>query len=263
MSRHRPTAAAMCAVLTLTVAGGLNSTSTVGASPSPAVTAPSLSIAPATGTLSRWPCTAVAGGPSPSVVPATAMPGRSATASPAPSMDDDSLWDEPSETPSPPTITPTAIPMAEAWGDVPVHSVPTDLGHGRRFSFAGAATSDGEWLVGASKPKEFSVEGKVTWGRSVAVLVRVSDGEVRRMAELTTPLSQLIFAASDGPWVVWMEADDNPSFSDWRLRVYDRDTETTRELAQAPAKGGAVLEGPLPVPRPGRVGAGHRTAHRQ
>lgn len=138
--------------------------------------------------------------------------------------------------------------MADAWGDVPVHSIATDLGHDRRFSFAGAATSDGEWLIGSSQPKEFSVEGKVTWGPSDAVLVRVSDGEVRRMAKLTSPLSQLIFAASDGPWVVWMESDDNPYGYDWRLRVYDRDTGTTRELAHAPHKDGAVLEGPWPVP---------------
>lgn len=138
--------------------------------------------------------------------------------------------------------------MTEAWGDVPIHSIATDLGHDRRFLFAGAATSDGEWLIGASQPREFSVEGKVTWGRSDAVLVRVSDGEVHRMAKLTTPLSQISFAASDGPWVVWMESDDNPYGYDWRLRLYDRDTGTSRELARAPHKHGAVLEGPWPVP---------------
>ncbi len=138
--------------------------------------------------------------------------------------------------------------MARAWGDVPIHSIATDLGHDRRFSFAGAATSDGQWLIGSSTPKAFDVEGKVTWGRSDAVLVRVSDGAVRRMAKLITPMSQMLFAASDGPWVVWMEADDSPYFYDWRLRVYDRDTGTTRDLAHAPHKHGAVLEGPWPVP---------------
>ena len=45
-----------------------------------------------------------------------------------------------------------------------------------------------------------------------------------------------------------MEADDSPNFYDWRLRLFDRDTGTTRELAQAPHKDGTVLEGPWPVP---------------
>ena len=138
--------------------------------------------------------------------------------------------------------------MADAWGDVPVQSIATDLGDDRRFSFAGAATSDGEWLIGASVPKAFDVEGKVTWGRSDAVLVRVSDGAVHPMAKLTTPVSQMLFAASDGPWVVWMEADDSPYFYDWRLRLYDQDTGRVRELAHARHKGDGVLEGPWPVP---------------
>lgn len=253
MTRRRRTGVAIGTVLALAVAMGLRYTPAMGASSSPAATAAGPSTAssggsPANGSPSRWPCAAVAGGPSPSVAPGTALPGGSSEASPTPSMEEDSLWETPSDTPLPPTIAPPSVPMAEAWGDVPVHSIDTDLGHDRRFVFAGAATSDGEWLVGASQPNGFSVEGKVTWGRSDAVLVRVSDGEVRRMARLTTPLSQLTFAASDGPWVVWMESDDNPYGYDWRLRVYDRDAGTTRELARAPHKDGAVLEGPWPVP---------------
>ena len=108
-----------------------------------------------------------------------------------------------------------------------------DLGNDRHFLFAGAATSDGDWLIGASQPKEFRVEVPVTWGRSDAVLVRVSDGSVREMAKLTSPMSQLLFAASDGPWVVWMEASDEPNFSDWRIRDYNLDTGATTELAHA------------------------------
>jgi hypothetical protein len=137
--------------------------------------------------------------------------------------------------------------MAEAWGEVPIHSISTDLGHGRRFIFAGAATSDGEWLVGSSQPEEFDVEEKVTWGPSDAVLVRVSDGTVRRMAKLTSPTSQLVFAASDGRWVVWLEEDDAPHVHDWRLRVYDRDTGKTRGLARALREAGGVLVGPPSV----------------
>lgn len=248
MNGRRRIAGLGCAVLALAVVIGLPSMPAGGTSPSPATTPAGPSTAPPGGSPSRWPCTAVAGGPSPSIASEAALPGESPAASPTLSTDEDALWGTPSETPSLLTIAPRAIPMAEAWGDVPVRSVATDLGHGRVFSFAGTATSDGEWLVGASVPKEFSVEGKVTWGRSDAVLVRVSDGKVRRMAKLTTPLSQVLFAASDGPWVVWMEADDNPYFNDWRLRAYDRETRVTRELTRAPHEDGAVLEGPWPVP---------------
>ena len=138
--------------------------------------------------------------------------------------------------------------MAQAWGDVPVHSIKTDLGHDRKFIFTGAATSDAQWLIGSSQPREFDVEVPVTWGRSDAVLVRVSDGSVHAMARLTSPSSQLLFTASDGPWVVWLEADDQPVFYNWRLMVYNLDTGTTRELAHALHKNGAVLEGPWPVP---------------
>ena len=132
----------------------------------------------------------------------------------------------PDASPTPLTVTPRVIPMAEAWGDVPVHSIATDLGHDRRFVFANAATSDGEWLIGSSQPKEFAIEGKVTWGRSDAVLVRVSDGEVRRMAKLTSPLSQLIFADERRSLGGMDGVRRRPLRHDWRLRVYDRETGT-------------------------------------
>lgn len=221
----------MIVILGLTMAVALPAGSALGLPP--ALASPSRTAA----------SPAATGAPSPSSADCLRAPSvdADASATEAPSQ-------TPDETPSAPTITPSVIPMAEAWGDVAIHSIPTDLGHGRRFVFAGAATSDGEWLIGASQPKEFAVEGKVTWGRSDAVLIRVSDGKVRRMAKLTMPLSQLVFAASDGPWVVWMESDDNPYGYNWRLRVYDRETRTTRELAHALHKDGAVLKGPWPVP---------------
>ncbi|MFN8621120.1 MAG: hypothetical protein U0869_10285 [Chloroflexota bacterium] len=144
--------------------------------------------------------------------------------------------------------------MKEAWGDVPIRTIPTDLGHGRELVFLGAATSDGKWLVGSSLSKVFlspqwSFGDKVTWGPGDAVLVNVADGRVHTMARLTSPLSQIAAAASDGPWVVWVEADDNPYFLDWRLRAYDRRTGKTRELARNQRDGNALLLGPRPVPR--------------
>lgn len=41
---------------------------------------------------------------------------------------------------------------------MPVQTVPTDLGHGRRFLFEGAATSDGSWLIGTARPKSRTAE---------------------------------------------------------------------------------------------------------
>ena len=245
MTSRRWTGGVIGAVLALTIAVGPPSASLAG-TPSPSILA---SARPAATSASADP--AASPMPATSAQPSTPLPSGSTSkghctaaavaASPAPSQ-------VPDASPALLTMTPRVIPMAEAWGDVPVHSIATDLGHDRRFSFAGAATSDGEWLIGASQPKGFSVEGKVTWGPSDAVLVRVSDGKVHKMAKLTSPLSQLVFAASDGPWVVWMESDDNPYGYDWRLRLYDRDTGTTRELAHAPHKDGGVVEGPWPVP---------------
>ncbi len=132
--------------------------------------------------------------------------------------------------------------MAEAWGDVPIRSMPIDRSGDYELSFMHAATSDGEWLIDENQPRDFGS------GPSWAVLVRVSDGSVRVMAKLATLRSQILFAASDGPWVVWSEADDEPYFYNWRLMVYNRDTGVAHELARAPHKNGAVLEGPWPVP---------------
>jgi hypothetical protein len=50
------------------------------------------------------------------------------------------------------------LQMQEAWGDVPVQTVRTNLGHGRRFLFEGAATSDGSWLIGTARPKSRTAE---------------------------------------------------------------------------------------------------------
>lgn len=241
MNRRRRIDGLICAVLALAVAFGLPPFR-AGASPSPAAIAANPSTAPSSGSQAQLPCTAGAGGLLPSVAPGTAGPGASPEASPARSVGEESLWQTPGETPYLPTIAPTAVSMAQAWGDVPVRSIDTDLGHDRRFVFSGAATSDGEWLVGTSQPKGFDVEGKATWGPGDAVLIRVSDGTVRRMAKLTTPRTQIDAVATDGRWVVWSEHDDHPHTYGWRLRVYDRDAGTTREVARARLRAGDIVD---------------------
>jgi hypothetical protein len=143
--------------------------------------------------------------------------------------------------PSPSPILPRVIPMAEAWGDVPVRSIPIDLGHGRHFVFGGAATPDGTWLVGTSQPDAFDIGGPVTWEPGDVVLVRVADGAVLAIARLTSPWMQIGSVATDGRWVVWREDDHGPSAHRPRVRLHDRETGTTRDLTGEARKAGARL----------------------
>jgi hypothetical protein len=210
-----------------------------------AVAAPSEAPADATclssGPVTDYPSPSLPALPSPSVAP----PPETSAASLSPATTIPPASTEPTASSSP--SSGQSIPMSEAWGNVPVHSIPNSLGTDRVLLIDYAATSDGNWLVGVSQPRNFGSEaGSPEY--SDAVLVRVSNGEVRTMAKLATPSSQVFFAASDGPWVVWTETDGEPNFYDWRLRVYNLETGTTRELARATHKNGAVLEGPWPVP---------------
>lgn len=143
--------------------------------------------------------------------------------------------------PSPSPIRPRVIRMAEAWGDVPVLSVPTDMGHGRHFVFGGAATPDGTWLIGTSQPDGFDIEGPVTWEPGDVVLVRVADGAVRTLARLTSPRMQIGSVATDGRWVIWREDDHGPSAHPSRVRLHDRETGETRDLTREARRAGASL----------------------
>ena len=197
-----------------------------------------------------------------SVPPATPVVpvSSSAFSSPPPSFGSDQSQTPgvPTRSPLPPATPMTtttasaaplrAIPLGDAWPGATIRSISNDAGNGRRLIFKGAATSDGEWLVCVTQPNEFQPDIQPTWGPSDAILVRVSDGSYHAMAKLASPTSQILFAASDGPWVVWTEADDPPSFYNWRIVAYNRDTGVTRELAHAQHIDNAVLEGPWPVP---------------
>lgn len=107
--------------------------------------------------------------------------------------------------------------------------------------FAGAATPDGRWLIGTSQPKEFDIEGPVTWDPGDVVLVRVSDGAVRTIARLTSPRMQVGSVATDGRWVVWNEDDYGAFAHASRVRLHDRETGTTRDLTREVSKTGARL----------------------
>lgn len=123
--------------------------------------------------------------------------------------------------------------MAEAWGDVPVHELPIDLGNGRKFEFNSAATPDGTWLIGTSVLSHLD-NGEMKQVHSDAVLVRVSDGAVRRMAPLQAPTSQMYTSSSDGRWVVWMEGGTMGLPGPLpRVMAFDRTTGRVRELAHA------------------------------
>lgn len=134
---------------------------------------------------------------------------------------------------------------AVAWGNVPVRRLPISLGGGQHFVFANAATSDGRYLIGASR-QDTAPPDAVHGVPGQAVLYEVASGKVVPMARLAFPSSQVLSAAGDGRWIVWQEANDEPDFYNWRLRAYDRDTGSVREIARATTDaGGAPLPGPL------------------
>jgi hypothetical protein len=78
---------------------------------------------------------------------------------------------------------------------------------------------------------------------SYAALYDVRSRELRTMAELGSPQSQILEASTDGNWVVWSEAAD-PGFFDWRIEAYNLATGKVTDLAQAVRQGGSAVPGP-------------------
>jgi len=144
-----------------------------------------------------------------------------------------------------PSVGPAdALSAAAAWGSATFRKLPLAIGTDRTFVFDNVGTPDGAWLIGVSQPKEFPQ----TTRPSEAVLYRVANGTLRTMAQLETPASQVLAASSDGYWVVWSEAADQPYFYDWRLRAYDITSGTVSELARAVDVDGSPVPGPYPLP---------------
>ncbi len=165
--------------------------------------------------------------------------GNSATPTPAalPSVIESAL-------PSPSLGPAGALSAVAAWGPATPRKLPLAIGTDRTFVFDNVGTPDGAWLIGVSQPNEFPQTARP----SEAVLYRVADGTLRTMAQLETPASQVLAASSDGHWVVWSEAADQPYFYDWRLRAYDLTSGTVTELTRAVNVNGAPVPGPYPVP---------------
>ncbi len=175
------------------------------------------------------------------VAPPTAVASRLAEASPS-GQHGASLSASPSTTPQPTAVQsaePATVTMREAWGSITVRSFSTAIGNDRFFNWQHAATPDGLWLVGTNVPRKFLG----TTQASYAVLRNVETGQLRMMATLATPQSQILEASADDRWVVWSEAD-GPDFFDWRIEAFDRTTNTVHEVAHAVQADGAAVPGP-------------------
>jgi len=144
--------------------------------------------------------------------------------------------------PTPPgSPLPPPVTAAVAWGAAQPQVLRELIAPGRHFVFDDAGTPDGQWLIGIDQPNGFPDDRSRP---SYAVLYGVGTGEVRRMAELASGASQILWAGADDRWVVWSEADDQPNFYDWRIRAYDRQTRAVREVARATTVGGRPVPGP-------------------
>ncbi len=125
-----------------------------------------------------------------------------------------------------------ALPLASAWGNVPITHLGTDMGDNRVFIFEIAATPDGQWLVGGVEPRDFIAN---TLRRlSYLALYNVRTRQVARIRALLQPQSQVLGVSIDDHWLAWSEATDQPTFFDWTMFLYNRDTGQVAELASAP-----------------------------
>lgn len=107
------------------------------------------------------------------------------------------------------------------------------------------ATSDGRYLVASLIPRE----GLDTTTRpSYLVLSDIATGAIITIRRLPRPQSQVITASSEGDWVVWAEAADQPNFFDWTLLGYNRRTGGVTQLAAAVHQQGHAIPGPYPTP---------------
>ncbi len=139
-----------------------------------------------------------------------------------------------------------AVTAAQAWGTLATVRLPGSVGSDRHLVLENAATPDGRYLICVDQPNAFVASVPTYRDLSYAVLDEVATGSLRRMAALARPQSQMLSVASDGTWVVWTEADDAPSFFDWRLRAYNLATGQVKEIARAATtQGGQPVQGPL------------------
>jgi hypothetical protein len=138
-------------------------------------------------------------------------------------------------TPTPP------VQLAQAWGNVNVVRLPLGYADNQQFVFEQAATPDGQWLVGEIEPVD--ILNNQTIVPQIA-LYNVATRQIRPIHQLLHPQSQIGTVATDGQWLVWSEAADQPSFFDWTMFAYDMQTGTVQMIAQAPMANGQPAPGP-------------------
>lgn len=143
--------------------------------------------------------------------------------------------DQATATPPAPTLT-----LAQAWGAPHITRLPTAQPNNELFAFEGAATPDGQWLVGEIEPRDLLDNHTII---PTIALYNVSTHAMRFVHALLHPQSQIETASTDGRWLVWSEATQQAPF-EWRIFAYDMRTGATRQVAQAPRINGQPVSGP-------------------
>ena len=141
--------------------------------------------------------------------------------------DSDTIWAKPNSDAG------NALTLKEAWGNIPILSLPTDIGNNQALVFEQAATPDGQWLVGSIVPRDFEQNATQP---SYLALYNIHTRQIERIHALLAPKSQVLGASIDDHWIAWSEADDQPTFFDWTIFLYNRDSGQTRELALASSR---------------------------
>lgn len=135
--------------------------------------------------------------------------------------------------------------MRDAWGSVRVHAIATAMPNNYVFVSDLAATSDGQYLIGSLEPRDFSDN---TTRPSYLVLDNIATGALTTIRQLPNPQDQILAVGSDGDWIVWSEAADQPNFFDWTLFAYNRRSGMSTQLAAAIHQNGQAIAGPYPTP---------------
>lgn len=134
--------------------------------------------------------------------------------------------------------------MKQAWGNVPIISLPTSMGDNLMFVWEFSATPDQQWLLGAVQQYDFT---KPRTQPAYLALYNIHTRQVQRIHTALTLQSQILGASVNDHWIAWSEADDAAAF-DWTLFLYNRDTGQTTVVAAAPKVNGQPVSGPNTPP---------------
>ena len=134
--------------------------------------------------------------------------------------------------------------MKQAWGNDAITTLPMDMGDNLMFVWEFCATPDQQWLLGAVQQYDPS---KPHTQPAYLALYNIHTRQVRRIHTMLTLQSQVLGASVDDHWIAWSEADD-PTYFDWTLFLYNRDTGQTTEVAAVPKVNGQPVSGPNTPP---------------